>query len=558
MTPLPDPLPSSPLGKREKSLWTLAALLVLLALASGLALPLSEPAEGRYASLAASMERSGDYLVPRLNGVRHFEKPPLSIWIMAMTLELLGEHTWALRLASLLAASLILLAAFLLGGGRRSRAGPWAALLVAASPLFFSLSRAVGTDIYLAACCGLTLLAAERFLVHPAGSRAGRAWMDLAALLSGIGFFVKGPVVWLHTLVPLLAACAWSQDRPRIRAIVSFRRAAIFVAAACPWFVAIGLRRPETLAWMVRERTIGALLSSKGFHDGAWYYYVPVVLFGIYPAVMVLLGAGSRALRHRLESQPDRLMALAAVIPFVVFSLSASKLATYLLPAVLPLAVLAAKLLAEGWARRGLMTASGSMTLLLPAGAIVLHLRGKLGLVDPRWLAVTISAWVLSSIIVFELARRDHPQAAGGALAGLLIALLVAILPAATRGASVENVGVVARRLVADGRPLIFYRVLVQSFPFLTGRDARTFEVYEPGRLAPDEAARIPLRSVQELRELLSAGPVAVVCQPRQLARLIEQAGPLTVVTRTPKLVLLTNTPGSFSAAHSPRRHRPR
>src|SRR5688500_1334271 len=57
---------------------------------------LMETSEGRYGSMAAEMARSGDFVVPRINGVKRFEKPPLSIWAMATSLALLGESEWAL------------------------------------------------------------------------------------------------------------------------------------------------------------------------------------------------------------------------------------------------------------------------------------------------------------------------------------------------------------------------------------------------------------------------------------------------------------------------------
>ena len=48
-----------------------------------LVLALLAPELARYGSVAAEMERSGDWLVPRLNGVEHLEKPPLATWAMA-------------------------------------------------------------------------------------------------------------------------------------------------------------------------------------------------------------------------------------------------------------------------------------------------------------------------------------------------------------------------------------------------------------------------------------------------------------------------------------------
>ncbi|NLZ41159.1 MAG: hypothetical protein GX886_07880, partial [Comamonadaceae bacterium] len=54
--------------------------------------------EGRYASLSLGMLQSGDWVVPRLNGLLYFEKPPLQYWGGAVAMGLLGVNEFAARL----------------------------------------------------------------------------------------------------------------------------------------------------------------------------------------------------------------------------------------------------------------------------------------------------------------------------------------------------------------------------------------------------------------------------------------------------------------------------
>ena len=69
--------------------------LVLLALAAWR--PLAVPDEGRYADIARRMWQSGDWLVPRLDGIPFFHKPPLLHWLQSMAFELGGIHPWVSR-----------------------------------------------------------------------------------------------------------------------------------------------------------------------------------------------------------------------------------------------------------------------------------------------------------------------------------------------------------------------------------------------------------------------------------------------------------------------------
>src|SRR3989442_1299687 len=76
------------------------ALSVLLALYQLGERPLSSPAEARYALIARETLERGDWVQPRLNGVRYYEKPPLLYWSVAASYRLFGQNEMACRLPS--------------------------------------------------------------------------------------------------------------------------------------------------------------------------------------------------------------------------------------------------------------------------------------------------------------------------------------------------------------------------------------------------------------------------------------------------------------------------
>ncbi|MFD2378655.1 ArnT family glycosyltransferase [Ottowia pentelensis] len=88
------------LDTRRAGLWFGALAVLLLALSA--ARPLSVPDEGRYAEVSRWMLVSGDWLVPRLNGLPFFHKPPLTHWLQAASLAVFGVHPWAVRLPGVL------------------------------------------------------------------------------------------------------------------------------------------------------------------------------------------------------------------------------------------------------------------------------------------------------------------------------------------------------------------------------------------------------------------------------------------------------------------------
>ena len=60
--------------------------------------PLSNPDEGRYGEIPREMAVTGDFVTPRLNGVKYFEKPPLVYWLSALTFQQFGVSEFTVRL----------------------------------------------------------------------------------------------------------------------------------------------------------------------------------------------------------------------------------------------------------------------------------------------------------------------------------------------------------------------------------------------------------------------------------------------------------------------------
>jgi 4-amino-4-deoxy-L-arabinose transferase len=80
-----------------------AALLLFFLLAYLLPLGARDlvlPDETRYAEIPREMIAGGDWIVPRLNGLRYFEKPVLGDWVHAAGQLVFGENNFAVRLPS--------------------------------------------------------------------------------------------------------------------------------------------------------------------------------------------------------------------------------------------------------------------------------------------------------------------------------------------------------------------------------------------------------------------------------------------------------------------------
>src|SRR6476660_809673 len=130
--------------------WVLV-LLALVAFAVALdnmSRRLANPDEGRYSEISREMAASGDWVTPRLNGIKYFEKPPLQYWATAAAYKAFGEHHWTARLWPALTGFLGVLLMFHVGARLYGRdAGVYAALVLGSSLLYTLMGHILTLDM---------------------------------------------------------------------------------------------------------------------------------------------------------------------------------------------------------------------------------------------------------------------------------------------------------------------------------------------------------------------------------------------------------------------------
>lgn len=295
------------------------------------------PDEPRYAAIARAMLLTGDYITPRLYGVPWFEKPVLMYWLAAIGDRLFGIGEAGARFPSALGATLSVF--FIYWCGRRlwSRAiGFLAALILATSIGCFSFARAASMDMLLAACLTIAL---AMFLVgsnETTSSRRSYFYGFYAAL--GFGVLAKGPVA---VGLPVLSLAMFSLLRGKWDEWKTWYPQGIWITAAIsvPWFALCtivngwGFLRTFFITHNVERFT-----TSIFGHDRPIYYFVPVLLLLTFPWTFLLISAARRTF-----GKNEQVLLWWAVVPFVFFSFSQSKLPGYILPMVPPIALLLAK-----------------------------------------------------------------------------------------------------------------------------------------------------------------------------------------------------------------------
>jgi 4-amino-4-deoxy-L-arabinose transferase-like glycosyltransferase len=494
---------AAPTLPRNGSLLLLSLTLLLLIFRAG-AVPLVGPDEPRYARVAVEMSRSGDLVTPTLQGQPWLEKPILYYWLAAGAFRALGENETAARLPSLLATLALVLATTWLGTrlyGRR--AGLHGGFILATSVLVFAEGRAATMDMLLTATltAGIGCLAL-RWLdrAGPAASVAGAASLGLAVLAKGpLGIVLPG----LIAVVYLAITRRWPRVRPAEVALAG----AAFLAVALPWYLLIWHRQGQAfIDTFFLNHNLERFTSTVHRHPGPFYYYLPVLLVGLFPWSGLLLPAFARLRRAVAE---DALLVCWVLVPLAFFSVAGSKLPGYILPVVPPLAILmgrgAVALIDDEALRPGLGPTGAAFLGLLLGFAVFGATTWLLWTGDPEARALLpVGVWALMlTWLVVRVMQRSPVEALRTLRVGAPGLLVLVALAAPPFLAHHES----GRDLfhAAEGREVLVWgawRTAWMSGYFYN--DGRVREVTDPA----------------EITSAASHGPVLALCGPEQHGQL--------------------------------------
>ncbi len=374
------------------------------------------PDEPRYAAVARAMYETGDYITPRLWGDPWFEKPVLMYWLAAIGYALFGVGETGARFPSVLGATLSVF--FIYWCGRRlfSRGTGFAAALILVSSLgFLALGRAASMDMPLTASLTAALVF---FLLGYESEEGSRRWYFYgfyAAL--GFGVLAKGPIAILLPALTLVLFLLWRGGRHEWKQW-HLEGVLVTILVAAPWYIAVTWANGwEFVRVFILDHNLQRFATDTYGHDRPFYFFVPVLPLMMFPWTFLLIPA----LRRRFRKN-EQLILMWALVPFVFFSLSGSKLPAYILPMAPPIALLCARELCSETSRL-FKLAVVLQALLVVAVGVTFGFFGEAINVD---FAIAPIALVSAALV----------------LAGALVAIGMLLPPAVLGGFNVVTIGI--------------------------------------------------------------------------------------------------------------------
>ncbi|MFZ6649677.1 glycosyltransferase family 39 protein [Undibacterium sp. TJN25] len=553
---------SSPFDSR-RLLWILSILFLIVwfyMLGNRTLIPTDE---GRYAEMAREMLVTGDWITPRLDGIKYFEKPPLQAWMNVITFELFGVGEWQARLWTGLCGLLgVGLVAYT---GRKvfsARTGINAALVLGSSVLWAASAHYNSLDMAVAGMMTITLcgvLLGQRNGASAAEQRNGMllcwAGMALAVLTKGlIGVVLPGAVLVIYTFV--------SRDWAIWKRLHMGKGLLLFFAISAPWFVLVAIKNPEHPHFFFIHEHLDRFTSNVHKRNQPAYFFFGILAIGIIPWLGLLLqGMWAGVKRESQGFQARQMLLVWTIFIFFFFSISHSKLTGYILPIFPSLALLIACQLEAGSSKSlrfaaMLFTLLGLATLgfvlVSPekiASAKLPPLEQALNQGVIPWLIATALIITAGGIVAAAIARSHRDWAVISLSAAGLLASQTVLLgyePWGYYRAGLLQLHAIQTELKPD-TPIYTVGQYEQCLPFYLGRTLIPVEFPDELEFGLQQEPQlwIPERStfVQKWRADYASGKLSIAILRTEVYEDMQKQGvPMRLIGQDPRRAVIAST----------------
>ncbi|MEI6217559.1 MAG: phospholipid carrier-dependent glycosyltransferase [bacterium] len=239
--------------------------------------PIIIPDESRYSETPREMIASGDWISPKLMGIRYFEKPVFGYWLNAASMSLFGQNNFANRLPAAVAAGVsALLLMFLLASRAGTRTGLIAAGILLSSILVFVLGTFNVLDGPFSMCITGTMV--FFFMAYSEGDKRRRIVMlCLCGVFCGLAFLTKGFLAFALPAIVVAPFLVWER-RWKAFLTMPWIPALAALLIALPWCVMIAIREPDFWNYFFWVEHVGRFIKpGQPQHPEPFWYFVPLL-----------------------------------------------------------------------------------------------------------------------------------------------------------------------------------------------------------------------------------------------------------------------------------------
>ncbi|MEO6022579.1 MAG: phospholipid carrier-dependent glycosyltransferase [Burkholderiales bacterium] len=540
---------------QSKLAWVLVGLFTLVWFGSLDYRHLVKPDEGRYAEISREMANSGDWITPRLNGIKYFEKPPLQYWLTALAFNAFGANEWTARLWTALCGYLGIV---IVGIGAKRLHGVkvgWLSVLFLATNFFYvGLGHINTLDMGLTFFLTLSLVA---FLVAqhaPQSSRAEISWMLVAWSAVAGAVLSKGLIGVVIPSATLVIYSLAQRDGSAWRRLHPLPGLLVFLAISAPWFVTVSLRNPEFPYFFFIHEHFLRYATHLHRRDEPWWFFIPILCIGLIPWTIATVAGFVYELKAQTnlgQFSAQRFLLVWCGFVMLFFSLSGSKLPAYILPIFPALALLLGPYLSQISTKVLLWNAAAGLVLGLVgliALPLVLHARedwAEFALYRnySQWLAVAMAVLAMGGGFGLYLSKQRRLMAAL-TLLGIsgFVAIMLGLLGHESLAPSNSSYYIAQelKPMLRVDIPLYSIKIYDQTLPFYLNRTVTLVAYVDEFEYGLKQEPEKSIPTLAEFETVWRSGqPALAVMAPEQYLAFIAQQLPMRFITQDSRRVII-------------------
>ncbi len=400
--------------------------------------PFATPDEARYVEIPREILLNNDWVTPRLNGIKYFEKPPLMYWLLAIMQKMCSLSEWAMRLPLAVFGLMGISSVYYFGRVMFNRiTALLASFILGTSVLWFALSRLIILDMPVSVFVTIALLSFYCAMTTPSKRKT---YLMVTSIACALGVLTKGLMVLAIVGVVMVL---WTLLTNRWRQLLPLylpRNLLIFFMIAAPWHIMAALANPGFAhKYFIVEHVHRYLTSVHMRYQPPWFF-IPILLVGFLPWTGFLLDMFIQHIRKAitkvkpftfkpLESTPLLFCGIWAAFIFCFFSMGNSKLIPYILPMFPALALMVSHYLTIAIQSQQMFKLFNTTSIVLCCMAVLLS---------------SVSVWSLY-IPVSDLDLSNQPLLPYISMIGIVLGSMAVIsFPALQLKAVTRIVGLVA------------------------------------------------------------------------------------------------------------------
>lgn len=520
---------------------------------------LIDPDEGRYAEIPREMLASGDWITPRIDGLKYFEKPPLQYWATAAVYKVFGLSPVTARLfVAVLGLCGAVWVGYVAAKLYGENTGYYAFVFTLTSLLYAGCAHYLTLDTTVSACIvfgiGSLVLAQQ----DRSNARNNRNWMLLGWAALALAVLAKGLIGVLLPAGAAVIYSIWQRDWAMWRHLHIVKGSLLFLLIAAPWFIVVSYRNEEFLQFFFIHEHWQRYTTPIHGHDAPFYYFVLIFVLSVCPWLCTSVASLVRpSFKWRVgtsagQFDAERLLWVYVAFVLLFFSFSHSKLGPYILPMMPVIAILAAKRVAKSNAYSGEPWVMLSCAIVLGAlGLMLLRIGNDYAPIDALneyqlWILSSAALLFIGTVILFW--GRSRPKIAVS-MAGLCTItafqlLLSGFQALAPQRTAKQLADVILERHIAAETPIYMVRAYAPSLFFYLQRTA-TMVAYS-GELElginaePEKTLATPDAFAQQWHQNSQA--LAVIAND-EIERYRALNLPLSVVWEGPRMTLFSKLP---------------